>query len=126
MRISSVATGLLLLVAACRQSPTAQPIASSPQTVADDDRIACARGGAPLARVCTVDRLASDTGLVLTVRHPDGAFHRLLVTRDGRGVVAADGAERAIVTIVDPAMIDVAIGGDRYRLPATVKATPAA
>lgn len=58
---------------------------------------------------------------MLTVRHPDGAFHRLLVTKDGRGVIAADGAETAVVTIIANGEIEVALGGDRYRLPATVK-----
>jgi hypothetical protein len=35
--------------------------------------------------------------------------------------VAADGADRAIVTIVADNQIEVALAGDRYRLPATVK-----
>ena len=59
-------------------------------------------------------------GLILTVHRPDGGFHRLLV-KPGYGVVAADGAEEAKVTIVGANEIEVAIGGDRYRLPATVK-----
>jgi hypothetical protein len=59
---------------------------------------------------------------VLTLHNPDGGFHRLLVTKDGRGVVAADGAEPAIVRVVGEREIEVAIGGDRYRLPATVAA----
>jgi hypothetical protein len=94
------------------------------QRRARDDRgnIVCAqRGSADFARVCTVDRSETDAGLVLTVRHPDGAFHRLLVTKDGRGVIAADGAETAVVTIIANGEIEVALGGDHYRLPATVK-----
>ena len=124
MRISSAAAALLLL-AACHRPPSTVDNGSA-AVPSDDERIACAHGEAALARVCTVDRLEGDGGLVLTVRHPDGAFHRLLVTKDGRGVIAADGAARAVVTIVAPDTIDVAIGGDRYRLPATVKAKPAA
>lgn len=88
----------------------------------DDGRIVCARNGSSdFARVCTLERATSDTGLTLVVRHPDGAFHRLLVTTDGRGIVAADGAERAVVTVTGPDQIEVALGGDRYRLPATVR-----
>ena len=65
--------------------------------------------------------MQTGSGLMLTVRHADdGRFHRLLVTRDGRGVVAADGAERAVVAIAGDG-IEVVIGGDRYRLPATVR-----
>lgn len=89
---------------------------------ADDGRIECAKGAAgKLARTCTIDREQTAQGLVLTVRHADGAFHRLLVTKDGRGVISADGAEPAKVTILDNQEIEVAIGSDRYRLPATVK-----
>ncbi len=36
-------------------------------------------------------------------------------------LVAADGAERAQVMLVDGNTIEVAIGDDHYRLPATVK-----
>ena len=122
MRISSL-VGLLLL-AACQAKPI-DAVDQSAATTDDGDRIDCARGAAALARVCTVDRTDGGQGLILTIRRPDGAFRRLLVTKDGRGVIAADGAERAVVTIVSPEAIDVAVGGDRYRLPATVKAKPA-
>ncbi|MBX9795616.1 MAG: hypothetical protein K2Y03_01890 [Sphingomonas sp.] len=89
----------------------------------DEGRILCARAGsASFARVCTLDRISAKQGLLLTISHPDGGFHRLLVTSDGRGVIAADGAEPAKVTIVGQDQIEVALGGDRYRLPATVKA----
>lgn len=63
-------------------------------------------------------------GLILTVRHANGGFRRLLVTKDGRGVVSADGAAPAKVAITGPNMIDVAIEGDRYRLPATIGTLP--
>jgi hypothetical protein len=87
----------------------------------NDGAIVCAHhGSTDFARVCTVDREQGADGLILTVRHPDGAFHRLLVTKDGRGVIAADGAEKAVVTVLDKDSIEVALGGDRYRLPATV------
>ncbi|MDH7970888.1 hypothetical protein QH494_01735 [Sphingomonas sp. AR_OL41] len=88
--------------------------------------IVCAQHGSnDFARVCTVDRVAAADGLVLTVSHPDGSFHRLLVTKDGRGVIAADGAEKAVVTVIGQDSIEVALGGDRYRLPATVKGATA-
>jgi hypothetical protein len=68
-----------------------------------------------------VDRAHSPDGLTLTLRSPSGSFRRLLVTKDGRGVVAADGVEQAAVTPLGTDRIEVAIAGDRYRLPATVK-----
>ncbi len=118
---------VLLLLAGCGQERTADTQvlakAEAQQRAAaeDDGRILCARGNAPLARDCTVEQTQGGEGLTLTLRHPDGGFRRLLVTRDGRGVIAADGAEHALVTVVDAGGIEVALAGDRYRLPATVK-----
>ena len=129
MRIFSRILFVLALgpLAACGEQKTDHGVLAkveAQQRAARDDgsNIVCAEGGSTdFARSCTVERADSDAGLILTVRHPDGAFHRLLVTKDGRGVVAADGAERAVVTVIDTGEIEVAIGGDRYRLPATVK-----
>lgn len=87
------------------------------------DRIECAIGASDqFERNCTIERSAGEEGLILTVRAPDGGFRRLLVTGDGRGVVAADGAERAEVSVIADNRIEVEVAGDRYRLPATVRA----
>jgi hypothetical protein len=107
---------LLMLLAGCGSKTTPG------NTAADSGSIDCApQGAGDFKRICSLDRVTGDDGLELVVRNPDGGFHRLLVTKDGRGVVAADGAEKAAVTITGPGEIEVAIGGDRYRLPATVK-----
>lgn len=128
-----VAGSVVLLLAACSApnapadtNTLAQAETAQGQAAADDGRILCARGSATLARTCTVE-VAQDNGTreggsTLTVRNAEGGFHRLRITRDGRGVVAADGAEPARVTIVGSGEIEVAIGDARYRLPATVKA----
>ena len=106
-----------MLLAACGSAHD-----GNAETAADAGTIDCApQGVADFKRVCTLDRVAGDEGLSLVVHNPDGGFHRLLVTKDGRGVSAADGAEKAEVTITGPGEIEVAIGGDRYHLPATVK-----
>lgn len=126
LRTCSVLACALLALAGCSEpEPDAQVIANveraAAATAEDDGRILCAvDGAAEFQRSCTVDRGETGAGLVLTVRHPDGAFHRLLVTKDGRGVVAADGAERAKVSIVGGKSIEVVLADDRYRLPATV------
>jgi hypothetical protein len=123
-----VAIALLTLAAGCnRPTPgpdkdgnrVEQPIAAK----ADDSKIPCATDGGEMTEdSCTVDTQADGT---LVVRNPDGGFHRLRPTNDGSAVAAADGAERAQVMLVDGNTIEVAIGGDRYRLPATVKGPPA-
>lgn len=129
MRISSLLL-VALTLGACGESKTDHAtlarVEAEQKTRQDDSgTIACAqRGTQAFTRTCTVERADGANGLVLTVRHPDGAFHRFLVTKDGRGVIAADGAERAVVTVIGTGEIEVALGGDRYRLPATVKGKP--
>ena len=124
-RISSVL--LLTALAACGETKTdtkvlAKVEARQAAEAADDGRVQCAPDAAEaFTRVCAIERAETDRGVVLTVRHPDGGFRRLLVTTDGRGVIAADGAEPAEVTLVGQDEIEVAIGNDHYRLPATMK-----
>lgn len=103
---------LLLPVAACGGPPAATRA---------EDRIECALdGAAAFERICSVERSAGPE-ILITLRSPSGGFRRLAVTRDGRGVVAADGAEPATVAVVGKDMIEVSIGSDRYRLPAQVR-----
>ena len=102
---------LLPLLSACGGPPAPKA----------DDRIECAvAGAAAFARVCTVERTAGPD-VLLTIRSPSGSFRRLVATADGRGVMAADGAEPATVRIVGKDLIEVSIGTDRYRLPARVR-----
>ncbi len=112
---------LVLLLASCgddAQEANA-PLATD---AAAAERIECAVGGEQaFTRACTVERAMSTDGLILTLRSAGGGFRRLLVTKDGRGVVAADGADQAVVTPIGTDRIEVAVAGERYRLPATVK-----
>ena len=114
---------LSLPLAACgREQPTSTQVAAEQnKESAGDLHIPCAKGAAKLEPVCTIEQTKSETGPILTIRHPDGAFRRLRVTNDGRGVVAADGAEVAKVGLIEGNAIEVAIGDARYRLPATIK-----
>ena len=113
VREGRVRTGALALVLVACQQHSAQPTTRPPPAAA---LIPCGTGAAPLARTCGVEL----TDGIVTVRNPDGGFHRLRLA-PGRGLIAADGAAPARVTPVDADTIEVAIGDDRYRLPATVK-----
>ena len=107
----------LLFLAACSEGETVEQRVA--QAKASDDGIDCALAGASaFERACIVER---GEGGTLTIRHPDGGFRRLTITGDGRGVAAADGAAAAEVQLIADNRIEVAIGGDRYRLPATVR-----
>ena len=119
------ALAAVLLLAGCDRKPDPAVLANieAEQRAAADDagRIECAADAtAPLAADCTIERTTDAEGTLLTVRQPNGGFHRLRIASDGRGVIAADGAEVAKVTVVGDNRIEVANGGARYRLPATV------
>ncbi|WP_235957447.1 hypothetical protein [Sphingopyxis microcysteis] len=115
-------TGLLLL-AACGGAPDngdlAEAEARGSREAAAEGRIECALEGAKLFdRTCTVEEISGADGTVLVVGRANVGYRRLQIATDGRGVVSADGAEPAKVTIVGDGVIEVAIGSDRYRLPA--------
>ena len=84
---------------------------------AQPERVACAIGRAEYADDCTIDRVATDEGTVLTIRHPDGGFRRLRVSADGEGIAAADGAVPTEILKRSGTTVEVAIGDARYRLP---------
>ncbi len=121
MKAFFLALNALLLTTGCgepKQTSREAPAAAE----AEEERVDCAPAGAgDFQRVCIIERVQGAEGTILTVRHPDGGFRRLLVTTDGRGVIAADGAEKAVVSILGKDRIEVALAGHRYRLPATVK-----
>ena len=113
----------LLLLAACGGAPDngdlAEAEARGSREAAEDGRIECALERAKLFdRTCTVEEMSGVDGTVLVVGRPNVGYRRLQITTDGRGVVSADGAEPAKVTVVGDGMIEVAVGSDRYRLPA--------
>lgn len=122
MRISD---GLMLLatsavVAGC-SSPTTP---SDPEALAaqDDSRVACALGGeTEFTDQCDAERVENGATRELVMRHPDGGFRRFEIVTDGRGLVAADGSEDAVVVLLADGRIELSVGSDRYRLPATVK-----
>lgn len=125
MRIfSGSALCLALALAGCGESP--KPVAKTEAELADQveenqNLIPCAIGGATeFAKLCTYETKNGEQGLTIIVRHNDGAFRRLLVTKDGN-VVAADGADEASFSMLGTDGIEVTIAGDRYQLPAVIK-----
>ena len=106
---------MVALLAACSQAATEESVSADA-----DDRIECAVAGtAAFARACQVERREVDGVPILVVRHPDGGFRRFEVMRDGSGLTAADGAQRAVVSLREQG-IEVAVGVDRYRFPARI------
>ena len=111
---------LILAVSGCGEDPAEQ--ATPPSPAPDTETVECALDGQPaFTAACTVEKAEGPDGLTLTLRSPSGSFRRLLVVKDGRGVIAADGVDKAQVSTIAGNRIEVAIAGDRYRLPATVR-----
>ena len=123
MKTIGLAVLPLLLLAGCDSAPDnkklAETEAKQSRDAANDGRIECALEGAKLFdRTCTVEEISGEGGTVLVVGRADVGYRRLQITTDGRGVVSADGSEQAVVKIIGEGMIEVAIGADKYRLPA--------
>lgn len=113
----------LLLVSGCNSAPDnaalAEAEARGSNEALKDGRIECALEGAKaFDRTCTIDEMSGADGTILVVGKPDVGYRRLQIATDGRGVISADGSEAAKVTIVGDGVIEVALDGDRYRLPA--------
>jgi len=107
----------LLLLSGCNASPDAG--SGQTEEAALSGGIDCAlEGASDFGRDCTLDEMKSADGTVLVVGRANRGYRRLAIASDGRGVVSADGSEPAKVTIIGDGMIEVAIGNDRYRLPA--------
>ena len=121
MRIAVLALFLASCSAPAPEADAGNNAAAAPAP-APDNRIDCLiEGNTAFERNCLVETSDGAEGPLLTIRKPDGGFRRLQVTSDGTGVVAADGAEMAVVTMLPGGRIEVAIGADRFRLPARVR-----
>jgi len=115
MRGALLILGAVAGLAACSDDKGAAPPAAGAET------IECAlRGAETFKPDCVVERAPQGEALFLVVRHPDGAFRRFQVLKDGRGIGVADGAEEA-ETKIDGKILEVKVDTDRYRFPATQK-----
>ncbi len=84
--------------------------------------IDCATGGSDkFLPECFVEDSRVGERRFLTVRSKSGAFRRFEMVDDGRGVVAADGADEAVAKWSAEGVLEVAVGKDRYRFPARMK-----
>ena len=84
--------------------------------------IDCAVGGSDkFLPECFVEDSRVGERRFLTVRNKSGAFRRFEMVDGGRGVIAADGADEAVVKWSAEGVLEVAVGGDRYRFPARMK-----
>lgn len=110
-----------LALAGCSEAPST-PEESGALAGGDESRLSCALGEeVEFTESCDVERVQNGDKRELVMRHPDGGFRRFEIVTDGRGLIAADGSEEAVVTPLSDGRIQLSVGNDRYRLPATVK-----
>jgi hypothetical protein len=117
--------GAAVLLAACGGEGATVDEAEREAAV-EAGKIECAlAGAADFKRVCTTETVASDSGRMLVVRHPNGGFRRFDILTDGRGLAPADGFDETGIKILSNGMIEVKSGDDSYRLPADIKGSTA-
>ncbi len=122
--MARIAATALLLLAACQgaSDPEAEQRAEHEEELqsAGDDRIACApEGGDDFAPECWFERSSVEQRQILVVHTPSGEFRRLEIVSDGRGLIAADGAEQ-VRSQISGDMLEVQLGGYRFLFPATI------
>jgi hypothetical protein len=104
-----------LLATACGSAESRDPEGQAAKAEAEPVLECAVDGARDYGTGCTLERSAAPDGTFLTIRSPTGSFRRLRVT--GGRVAAADGAEPARIVAEDAKRVEVAVGGDRYRLP---------
>ncbi len=118
----------LILLAACNGADSAQPphagtenAATAPVAAPESDgtrAIPCGpRAGAP-DQSCQLEVEDRSGTLHLTLRQPEGGFHRLVWPKGGV-LAPADGAEPLETTALNGGGVEARIGGWRYRIEKT-------
>lgn len=111
---------LLMALAACKVAEDPQAAAEQAREEAGGSAIACAQNQADYAQDCWYERSDEDGQRLLVIHHRDGSFRRFQIVDDGRGLVAADGADAAEVSVAGE-MIEVTLADYRYLVPATIQ-----
>jgi len=130
-RANVAAMRMILTLSATFLALAALSSCSSPDEALIDDeegaaisvaKLSCALGDEQaFTDSCTLQRLVGSERTTIVLGRGDVGFRRFVMTADGRGLITADGAEPARVSIVGDAEVEVAVGDDRYRMPATIQ-----
>ena len=84
--------------------------------------VPCALAGArSFTGSCKVERLTAGGKTIITVRHPNGGFRRLVELEGGKRFAAADGSDEVSIER-NGSEIEVTLGDDHYLFPAPASA----
>ena len=79
--------------------------------------VPCALAGSrSFTAQCGLETSISDDRTIVTLRHPDGGFRRLIALDGGKRYAAADGSDEVVLK-ANGAEIEVTLGDDHYLLP---------
>lgn len=109
MRISSVWATFIMI--GCSGDPVNNNGSSEAGAIY---QVECAVGGAKaFVTDCAFER---GEGTVVTLRHRNGSFRKLIMENDGT-IEPADGSENISVRTLNDGRTEIGIGEDSYRLP---------
>ena len=123
LRISSAI--LLAALAACSsQSPASGAAEQAGEAAAAAvTTVPCALAGAKTFEAsCEAERRAMGGKTIVTLRHPDGGFRRLVELEGGKSFAAADGSDEVALE-ANGKDIEVTLGDDHYLFPAPAALT---
>lgn len=107
----------LAILSGCGDDEAA--IAAAQREALVGNKIECALNGSDsFLQNCATERVASDNGTILLIRHSDGGFRRFRILTDGRGLETAEGFDDSKFEIIDDKHIILTSGIDRYKLKA--------
>lgn len=106
----------LFMLAACDNEAE---IAAAQQAALVGNKIECALNGSDsFLLICATERVVTDNGTILMIRHSDGGFQRFRILTDGRGLEVAEGFDDSRIEIIDEDYIILSSGNDKYKLKA--------
>lgn len=108
---------LFAALSACGDDEAA--IAAAQKAALVGNKIECALNGSDSFSLnCATERVGSENGTILMIRHSDGGFRRFRILTDGRGLETAEGFDDTSIEILDDEYIILSSGIDRYKLKA--------
>ncbi len=114
LRISS-ASLIALVLTGCSSSDDADDSGAANSAAAP--KVPCALAGSRnFTAQCGLERAQVNGKAIITLRHPDGGFRRLIELDGSKRYAAADGSDEVAIES-NGAEIEVTLGEDHYLLP---------
>jgi hypothetical protein len=122
MALRPAILGGALLLGACSSGGSDSKAQTPAAAASDAQSVPCALAGSrSFTANCATEKVTSEGQTIVTVRHPNGGFRRLIELEGGRRYAAADGSDEVHIE-PNGAEIEVTLGDDHYLFPAPANA----